>query len=355
MDRLDRRKARGRAFVYRGGVRITDTVVACDAVAGGDLVFVSHAARLASRRRRDLPALGRGRRQLLATELTLALLGPAGQRLRDHALLSAYGRPFALGGLRLELFPSGFMPGAASLLCEHDGRRIVYTGPLGHGPLATDPGAIAADGTLDPGAVSLRAADALCLDATFAVEALSFPPRADALAALARGVREILAAGSAPVVLAEVGAPALSAASALAAEGITLRGHREVVQAAAAYRDAGLTAPAVERFAGRLASGEALLWPLGARPPARRAGARPFASVLLASGPSAEPHHLSVQYPGGADFQTLLRYVEAVGAREVALVNAPGTDLLRALVARGIEAYLLGPPRQIELFDAHAA
>jgi hypothetical protein len=157
------------------------------------------------------------------------------------------------------------------------------------------------------------------------------------------------------VVLAEAGASALAAASALGAEGIALRGHRDVVQAAAAYRDAGLPAPVVERFAGRLGSGEVLIWPVGGRPPARRAGARPFGTVLLASGPAAEAQDLVVPFPGGADFQTLLRYVEAAGAREVALVNAPGTDLLRALLARGIDAYLLGPPRQIELFDAHAA
>src|SRR5665213_3668564 len=49
-----------RAFVYRAGVRIAGTVVACDASAGSDLVFLSHAAVLGARGRRALPRLGAG-------------------------------------------------------------------------------------------------------------------------------------------------------------------------------------------------------------------------------------------------------------------------------------------------------
>jgi hypothetical protein len=50
--------------------------------------------------------------------------------------------------------------------------------------------------------------------------------------------------------------------------------------------------------------------------------------------------------------QVVVRYIEASGASEVALINAPGDDLAGALRARGIDAYTLGPPRQIELFAA---
>src|SRR5579863_3347118 len=119
------------AFLYRAGVRLAGTVVACDAAAGGDLVFLSHAAVLGARGRRALPHVGGSRRQILATEATLALLGPFGERLRAQTLVVPFGRPFVLGDLRLEIFPSGFMPGAASLLCERDGRRLVYAGPVG--------------------------------------------------------------------------------------------------------------------------------------------------------------------------------------------------------------------------------
>src|SRR6516225_5881730 len=108
---IDRGRA-ARAFVYRGGVRLAGTVVACDAAAGSDLIFLSHApaSALGARGRRALPHLRSGSRQILATDVTLALLGPAGDRMRRHALVAACGRPFSLGELRLELYPSGFMP-----------------------------------------------------------------------------------------------------------------------------------------------------------------------------------------------------------------------------------------------------
>src|SRR6516225_1865486 len=148
---IDRGRA-GRSFVYRGGVRLAGTVVACDAATGSALVFLSHAPALGARGRRALPHLGSGSRQILATDVTLALLGPAGERMRRHALV---------------------------------------------------------------------------------------------------------------------------------ADRIVLRGHRSIVQAAAAYRDAGLPAPPVARFDRRLGAGEVLLWPAGERLPGQRAGGRTPGVVLI--------------------------------------------------------------------------
>src|SRR5207248_3501227 len=222
-------KTSARAFVHRGGgVRIAGTVIGCDAAIRAELVFLSHAPAFGVHARRALPQIGGVRRQLLATEVTLALLGPAGDRLKGQALPAGYGRPFTLGDLRLEMFPSGFMPGAASLLCERAGRRIVYAGAIG---------AAAAD---------VRAADALCIDATFAghAGAAPFPPRAQALADVGRAVRAVLAGGGSPVVLVDPVAIAVDVAAALAADRIGLHAHRAIVQAAAAYRHAGLPAPA---------------------------------------------------------------------------------------------------------------
>jgi hypothetical protein len=336
---MDGRKTRARAFVHRGGgVRITDTIIACDAAAGTELVFLSHAPAFGLHARRALPHLGGARRQLLTTDVTLALLGPLGGRLKAHALPAGYGRPFSLGDLRLEMFASGFMPGAASLLCERDGRRIVYAGPVGASSEA-------------------RAADALCIDATFGSEGLAFPTRAQALADLGRAVRDVLARGAAPIVVVDPVAIAVDIAAALAADRIGLAAHRAIVQAAAAYRQAGLPAPSLQRFAGKIAAGEALLWPAYERVPARRAGARPQERILVSAragslAAAGDGDGARVTFPTGADFAGLVRYVEATGASEVALVNAPGDDLLRGLRARGMDAYMLGPPRQIELFAA---
>jgi hypothetical protein len=334
------RKTDARAFVHRGGgVRIAGTVIACDAAAGTDLLFLSHAPAFGVHAKRALPRLGGARRQLLTTELTLALLGPVGDRLKAHALPAGYGRPFSLGDLRLEMFPSGFMPGAASLLCERDGRRIVYAGPVGPAP------------------GEVRAADALCIDATFGAEGFAFPARAQALADVGRAVRDVLARGAAPVVLIDPVAIAVDVAGVLAADRIGLAAHRSIVQAAIAYRRAGLPAPPLQRFAGKLGSGEALLWPASVRAPARRAGARAPGVILVSADAGsasarAQTEGAQIAFPTATDFPDLVRYVEASGATEVALINAPGDALATTLRDRGIDAYALGPPRQIELFAA---
>jgi putative mRNA 3-end processing factor len=334
---MDVPRRNARAFVYRAGVRIAGTVVACDASAGSDLAFLSHAAVLGARGRRALPRVGGGRRQILSTDTTLALLGPVGDRLRAQALVTAYGRPFALGDMRLEIFSSGYMPGAASLLCERGGRRTVYSGPIG-------------------AEAEVRAADALCVDARFAAPGAVLPERATAEANLRQAVRETLAAGGAPVLLIEPPILALSVGLALDGDGIPLRAHRAIMDAAAIYRRAKLPAPALQRFAGRLAPDEVLLWPAGAPALPHVVGARPPKLIRVsprADGPAALARtevSRALAFPFGADFAGLLRYVEQTGASEVALVGAPDDALVEVLGARGLDAYRLGPPRQIDLF-----
>lgn len=333
-------KNSARAFVYRAGVRIAGTIVACDAAAGGDLVFLSHAAVFGAHGRRALPRVGGGRRQILTTEATLALLGPVGERLRARALLAPFGRPFALGDLRLEIFPAGYQPGAASLLCERAGQRIVYAGPIGP-------------------AGEVRAADALCLDARYAGRDVAFPERAAAEEKLRRIAAEA-SAGGAPLLIVEPPALAPLVARALGEAGFSLRAHRRILDALAAYRQVEPAAPvpAVQRFAGRLAERELLLWPGDARAPApgqtrgrRRVFVSPRAESATVGGrPDGAGEMEPLVFPFGADAAALARYAEATGAAEVALVGAPDEHLAELLRGRGIDVYRIGSPRQIDLF-----
>ncbi|HVZ71893.1 MAG TPA: hypothetical protein VHJ20_05900 [Polyangia bacterium] len=316
------------------------TIVACDASAGSDVIFLSQASALDARAFRALPRARHGRHRILTTETTLARLGAAGERLRPHALLAGFGRPFALGELRLELFPSGHAPGAASLLCERAGARAVYAGVVG--PTAQ---------------AEVRPADALCLDAATGARRFVFPAPEEARATIVTRVKEASAAGRAPVVLVEP-EPALALAAALVDAGLAVRSARPFMQAAAAHARAGLAAPTLARFDGALRASEVLLWPPAERDAARLGAlASPF--VVLATADAADPAavtnaraELGVALSDRAGFDELLRYVEATGAREVALVRASGDELAVALRARGVDVYPVGPPRQIALFAA---
>ena len=113
------------AFVWRDGVHIAGTHLWCDARRARTLSFVSHAGQ-------PLPG---PHRQLLCTERTLRLLSLGEKDAPKDALQSPYSRPFSLGGLRLELFPSGYLPGAASLLLSLPGeRKVAYVGDLNPQP-----------------------------------------------------------------------------------------------------------------------------------------------------------------------------------------------------------------------------
>jgi hypothetical protein len=334
------------SFAYRGGVRIQDTILTCDATgASSDLVFLSHAQAIGVPGRGRLALRRAARQQLLVTEATLSLLGRAGERLRPHALPTAFGRPFTLGEMRIELFPSGYLPGAASLLCEVDQRRIVYAGTIG-----------AAGGGVGAGAPEVRAGDAVCLDATFGSNRFEFPPREEALAQVRGFIEAAIAAGRAPVFLVSPFGTSLEVARAIASAGFGLRGHRAIVAAAAAFRAAGVATPAIARFAGSLGAREVVLWPPEMREAAfLRSIANP--AFAFVSGFSKDPGVLAqmkadvgIALANQAGFSDLLAYVEATGASEVALCRGYSEELAATLRQRGLDAYALGAPSQMDLF-----
>jgi putative mRNA 3-end processing factor len=333
-----------RTFVFRKGTRIAGTVIACDGAAGGDLLFVSNASGYGSAARDGgrAPRAHRGRGQVLVTTETLALLGDEGERLRGRSLVVGYGRPFALGPLRLELLPTGFLPGAAALACDSDGRRVLYAGTarLGAAGIGAAPGVA-------------RTADALCLDATFGHPRFDFVAEDEARARAVRFASDARDAACAPVILAAPLGPAQDLAAALAGAGFGLRGHRAVVAAAAAYRRAGVSVPPVSRLAGPLRRNEVLLWPAAARG-AGQLGQLGPARTAWFSGWAADREaaarlgaDIAVPYSNHADFAGLVRYVLATGAREVALLHGHAEELAAALRDRDLDAYVPGPPRQI--------
>jgi len=243
-----------------------------------DLVFLSHAKALAPGSSFSLSSRRAGRRQLLATEGTLVLLGAAGERLRARTLPAGFGRAFNLGGLRLALVPAGYLPGAASLLCEAGGRRLLYAGTI-----------CRERAFASLGAAEVRSADAVCLDATFGDPRFVLPPREEAEATLRRFVEGALAARRAPVLLVSPFGPA--PATGRSAAGCRHRRARSQHHrgALARFAQAGAAVPTLRRFAGKLGATRHCFWP----PEAREApvlGALDSPAFAFVSGFSVERH-----------------------------------------------------------------
>jgi hypothetical protein len=330
-----------RAFSYRAGIRIPGTEITCDALGfPSDLVFLSHANALAPR----APAARAGRRQFVTTEVTLRLLGDAGAKLRERALPAAYGRPFNLGPHRLEVVPSGYLPGAAALLCETEPVRAFYLGAFCPEPLIEN---------VEP--ALMRRADAVCIDATCGAPTLVFPPRRQVLAQVCAFVEESLRQAGRVALLASAFGALPAVVIALARAGIAMRAHRRIAAVLARLRSVCAQLPAIPRFAGKLDAGEVLLWPPEAR---RAAGLAALGDLRLAlvSGSAADPHVLAnLQLEHGFAltnlpcFAEIVAAVEATAAREVALFSGAADAVATVLHQRGLSAYVLHPPRQMPL------
>jgi putative mRNA 3-end processing factor len=343
-------RARGEQvdFGWSGGVRVTGTGIWCDAPRRQQLCFVSSAREALSGAR------------VVTTERTLelraALDGKAAGARRDAVLVTPYARPFALGRLRVELLPSGHVPGAAQLLVERPGRRALYAGRVN--PRA---------GRLSEPA-QVRACDALALSAPLAPLLRALPEREEVEAALLAAVHAALEAGDTPVVLAPALGAAEEIAALLGAAGLALRAHPRILRLLGAYVRMGLMvrtpARALRRASGaeddpaRQDSGEVVLWPLelaGSPVLARLARGR----RLLVAGEALDPAAVArarcaagFALSDDGDLPSLLEHAHATGARDVYFTCGLTDEVARAFAVRRLRARPLGPPEQMRLFSA---
>ena len=281
-------------FEWRGGVHLSGTSLWCDARRAPGVCVLTAA---------DVEASGAS---LVMTPQAARLreaLGLADTRPGVTVLTAPFGRPFSVGSARIELFPSGVLPGSASVLLEVEGRHFAYAGAVGR-----------------EGA-ELRACDVLCL----------YAPVATSWAVATTLARAAADQTATPVFF------ALGLAEALAATRY-LRDAEIVVRAPARLRAAlHLLGADVLSFRGTPRPGEAVIWPLGSR---------------RAPAVTRIPHaHPCVLPRAAASGEQLVAYVRETGAREVLVVGPGAADLVRRLRAHPVDARsLIQPPEQLGLF-----
>jgi hypothetical protein len=333
---------------WRDGVHLTATPIWCDARRRRDICFVSSAERV-----------GRaGHGQLIATPLTLALLGASqgghlGVPLRQR---------FTLGTLRLELIASGRGPGAAALHVDNAGHRVLYAGAIrpytGPRPgaaerLAENRG-IAGGGAMAIEPAEVRTCDALVVAAPFGATHHVFPPLGEVITHVLEWTHAQLANGRAPVLLVDGVLEGLEVAGVLAGLAVTLaRPIRDAVKRAGASPP---TEPDDARPRTRRATeATVFVWLASDRGGLARAlGGRPHALARLSGhtldGDSAGD--TSFAWAGAADRAQLLAWIESTGAREVFVTGACATEIASSL---GNRARVLGPPHQMTLFPGEVA
>jgi putative mRNA 3-end processing factor len=276
--------------VWRDGVHLTGTPLWCDARRRQDICFVSSVERI--------PRTGHG--QLIATPATLALLGST-----DGHLGVPVRQRFTLGTVRLELIPSGRGIGAAALLADIAGKKVLYANTV----------RTVSGGAGDPAEV--RSCDALVVGAPFGEAHHVFPSLVKVL-------------------------DGLEVAKTLQDRGVAVSAHRAVREAATRGSITGIATVGKEP--------RAVIWLDGDHAGLAKAMRATSFATALVSGRAIEGgagYDAAFAWATAADRAQLLGWIEAASARQV-FVTGPCADAIAAAV--GVHARVIGPPQQMALF-----
>ncbi len=317
--------------LYNRGVHLPEAGLWLDAADAVGAAFVSHAHSDHTARHR----------LVMATPATLRLMAARLGTWDGEAVALPFGETHVSERFRMRLFPAGHVLGSAQALIECEGGSVLYTG----------------DFKLRPGWTSERTesphAETLVMETTFGLPRYVFPPADEVLARLRAFCLEALEDGQTPVLLAYSLGKAQELIAALGSEGIPLMLHPSVERITEIYRAEGVVLPTTLPWEPR--GGAVLIAPPSiagtsvlARVPRRR--------VAVVTGWAMDSQILhrmrcDAAFPlsDHAGFDDLLRHVEAVQPSRVLTLHGFASEFAAELRARGIEAWALTAPNQLEL------
>jgi putative mRNA 3-end processing factor len=233
---------------------------------------------------------------------------------------------FGGGTARLTLARAGHVLGAAQLVVDHPGGRLVYTGDW----------SAERDGTHEPG--ERIACDELVVTTTFALPIFRFDPWAQTVEALLAWCAKQLTEGVRPIVVAQSPGPAQAIARALTSRGLEVEAEDSVLRACAAYEAVGCPVGPVRAPAAKRAPDAVYL-----TPPSARAGTlRGRSAVAYASGWASldaavdqKRADAAFTLADHADGDALVGLVAASGAKRVHVTRGDALAFARVLQARG--------------------
>jgi len=318
------------------GIHIPEIGLWLDPAVDSDAAWISHAHSDHARGRHNT---------VLATAETIEFckLRSEGHGPFQYPLI--FGDAMEWRGARLTALPASHILGAAQLLIEHRGERVLYTGDLKLRPPLC-------------GAVTQTApCDRLIIESTFGLPVFHFLSREEARARIAGFARECLAGRTTPVFLTHPLGRGQEVLHALGEAGIQAVVHGAVAAYLPVYEAAGYAFPGWAPLDGPTPEGAALVTLHGFRR-SPEACAR-TCRVAYVSGWAALDNARArtgaeelIPYSDHADFEELLEMVRTSGAREVDVVHGYAEPLARILEQRGITAraqtapFARGPARQ---------
>lgn len=288
----------------------------------------------------NLPVSGK----IIATPETIRLLG---KKIRSPDVLpSPYGKPFALGRHTIELIPSGHMLGAAQVVVEKDGKRLVYAGSF---KLKNAPSARHAE---------LRRCDTLVVNCAYGSSKLVFPRPEAVMRSVLEFVNEAFFEDKTPVILVNPVGKAQDLAIFLGERNVELSLHPSIAKTLGAYGELGVGIPDYGGIKRKHFRNKALLAPFHYRdsPVVENLERKKVAAV---SGGAMEngamvrsSFRAEVAFPltNHAGYDEILDYLSISRPEEIVLEGNFGDDLTRALRSEGWNVKPVRNPSQLALF-----
>ncbi len=243
----------------------------------------------------------------------------------------AYGESREWNGARLTAFPAGHIVGAAQLLIEFQGERIVYTGDIKLRP------------PICGATTEMPACDRLIIESTFGLPIYRFLNRDGARERIVRFARQCLEEGDIPAFVGYPLGRGQEISHVLCSAGIPTAVHGAIARFIPAYEAAGYSFPNWMPYESRALDGKALV----VVPNFRGVLEAKMKNIRLAyvSGWAALDNARAragaeelIPYSDHGDFEELLEMVRLSGAKEVDVVHGYTSPFARILEQRGIIA-----------------
>ncbi|HYO80035.1 MAG TPA: MBL fold metallo-hydrolase [Bryobacteraceae bacterium] len=242
-----------------------------------------------------------------------------------------WGEPVQFRGASLTAFPASHILGAAQLLIEFSGERLVYTGDIKLRPPMCGETTVVVP------------CDRLIIESTFGLPIFSFLDRDTACRRIIEFTRECLADGTTPVFVGYPLGRGQEIVHTLCQAGIAPSVHGAIGRLIPAYEEAGFSFPGWRPYAARDPEAKALVVVPGFRNYLEASGrnyrlAYVSGWAALDNARSRAGAEVLIPYSDHADYEELLAIVERSGAREVDVVHGYTEPFAGVLRERGIDA-----------------
>jgi Cft2 family RNA processing exonuclease len=272
--------------------------------------------------------------RVFGTEITLAIYGTrfaASEETAPDCCGVRFHEPWEFNGARLTAYPASHILGAAQLLIEYNGERLLYTGDIKYRP------AICGHAT------EVVSCDRLIIESTFGLPIYRFLSREDARDRIVAFARECLEARILPAFVGYPLGRGQEIVHVLCEAGIPTSVHGSIARFLPIYEAHGFACPGWAPYKNGETAGKALVVVPG------------FRNYLEASGKNYRLAYVSgwaaldnararagaeelIPYSDHADFAELLTLVESSGAREVDVVHGYTELFAHILNQRGVVA-----------------